>query len=211
MESFRAGVEWGGGDRGAIAVKKELRERFGGLMQGIGEEALLTRSAEACRLLCETEEYHRAESVMVFLSMPHEVDTTPLVLESWHQGKRVLAPKVVWGERRMIPLEIHSLHQGIMESALNLREPVGGAPASVAEIDLVVVPGLGFDLRGYRLGRGAGFYDRFLAHRDYAATSCALGLEEQILEELPYEPQDRRVDMLVTDRQVRRFTSAAHK
>jgi 5-formyltetrahydrofolate cyclo-ligase len=80
-----------------------------------------------------------------------------------------------------------------------------GNPAPVADIDLVVLPGLGFDPFGNRLGRGRGFYDRFLAHRDYRAVSCGLALEEQFVESVPVGPHDMPIDMLVTDKNVRRF------
>ena len=192
-------------------MKKELRDRLRSTLNTIEPADLLSRSADACRRLADTPEFNKCETLMVFLSMANEIDTTPLVLEAWQRRKRVLAPKVIWGDRRMIPLEIHSLHQGITESAFNIREPVGDEAVAIGEIDLLVVPGLGFDRLGHRLGRGAGFYDRFLAHRDYRATSCALGFDEQVLDELPVEPQDRRVDLLVTDRRVIRFTHAVRK
>ncbi len=143
---------------------------------------------------------------MVFLSLPLEVETAPIVLRAWQDHKRVLAPKVSWSQRRMLPVEIRSLSDDVVVSDLGIREPASGIPFPISLIDLVIVPGLGFDEFGNRLGRGRGFYDRFLAHPEFRGVSCALALEAQMTPAVPVGPLDRHVDMLVTDERVRRFT-----
>ena len=142
---------------------------------------------------------------MIFLSLPTEIDTSPLVLRAWQDRKRVLAPKVSWNQRRMMPMEIRSLTEDLTVSAMGIREPVSGIPFPVSMIDLVIVPGLGFDEYGHRLGRGRGFYDRFLAHPEFEGVACALALEEQMLPSIPVGPLDRPVDRIVTDDKVRQF------
>ncbi len=174
-------------------------------MANISPEVLHERSVQACQRLIHTREYARSEIVMVFLSLPTEVDTTSLVLQAWRDSKRVLAPKVSWEQRRMLPIQINSLSDDLSESMLGLREPADGVPIPLANIDMVVVPAIAFDLQGDRLGRGRGFYDRFLAHRDWAGVACGLALEEQVIEKVPVSEHDMRVQMLVTDAEVRRF------
>jgi len=165
------------------------------------------KSLRACHRLFEQKEYVKAEVIMVFLSLPSEIDTTPLVLRAWQDRKRVLAPKVSWNQRRMLPLEVRSLTDDLMVSSMGIREPLTGIPFPIAPIDLVIVPGLGFDEFGNRLGRGRGFYDRFLAHPEFAGVACALAFEEQVTTSIPVGPLDRSIDMLVTDEKVRRFKS----
>jgi len=186
-------------------IKKDLRQMLRRRMAGIPAEELQRRSALACGRLVEQPEYRRAEVVMIFLSMPNEIDTGQLALHCWSNLKRVLAPKVSWEQRRMLPTEIKSLTSDVRDSVLGLREPIEGLPIPVADIDLVVVPGLGFDPAGNRLGRGRGFYDRFLSHRDFRGVACALALEDQVVEAVPSDETDMRVHMLVTDARVRRF------
>ena len=144
---------------------------------------------------------------MVFLSLPSEIDTTPLVLRAWQDRKRVLAPKVSWNQRRMLPVEIRSLTDDLMVSAMGIREPVTGLPFPISLIDLVVVSGLAFDEYGNRVGRGRGFFDRFLAHPEFHGASCGLAFQTQVTATVPVGPLDRRVDMLVTEEEVRRFDS----
>ena len=186
-------------------TKKELRQELRRRLDAIRTDELRARSAAVCQRLIELSEYKRAEIVMIFLSMRKEVDTSPIAQHCWSTMKRVLAPKVAWEQRRMLPIEIQSLTSDVSEGIMGIREPVDGLPIPVADIDLVIVPGLAFDKAGNRLGRGRGFYDGFLSHRDFRGVSCALALEEQVVDRVPSDERDVRVQMLVTDARVRRF------
>ena len=190
-----------------MSVKKELRQRLRKIVARIPPEELETRSLRACHRLFQQPEYVKAEVIMVFLSIPTEINTSPIVLRAWQDRKRVLAPKVSWSQRRMMPVEIRSLTDDLAVSPMGIREPVSGIPFPISMIDLVIVPGLGFDEYGHRLGRGRGFYDRFLAHPEFKGVSCAMAFEEQMTPTVPVGPLDRHVHMLVTDENVRRFKS----
>ncbi len=74
-------------------------------------------------------------------------------------------------------------------------------------IDLVIVPGVGFTAKGHRIGRGMGFYDRFLAQAEFIGVSCGLAFEEQVVPELPTLDHDICLGMLASDLGVRRFAS----
>lgn len=147
-------------------------------------------------------EYERATTLMMFLSLPLEIDTAPIAIRAWEDGKRVLAPLVDWEQKRMIPIEIRSLTDDVRTDDHGVRVPIDGQPIPIAEIDLVVVPGIGFDPSGNRLGRGGGFYDRFLSHRNFHGHACALALDEQVIEAVPFDEKDVRVSLIVTDRRV---------
>ncbi len=185
--------------------KKELRQDLRSRLAAVSDADLRERSLAACKLLCAQPEFRSADVVMIFLSMPGEIDTGQLALEAWRAGKRVLAPRVLWEQRRMLPIEIRSLTSDVRDGLMGIREPVDGVPIPVTDIDLVIVPGLAFDEHGNRLGRGRGFYDRFLAHREFRGVACALALDEQRVVAVPHDDTDIRVSMLVTDQRVLRF------
>ncbi len=184
---------------------EELTQQVRQRLARISPAEQQARSVAACRLLFDQPEYQRADVVMLFLSTAQEIDTTPLALQAWHDGKRVLAPRISWKEQRMLPVEIHSLTTEAIPAGLTVREPEAGWPVPVADIDLVIVPGLGFDERGYRLGHGRGFYERFLSHRDFDGIAAALAFEDQIVAKIPAGSADVRVELLVTDVKVRRY------
>lgn len=186
-------------------MKKELRQALRQRLAAIPAEERHSRSMGACTRLFGTEEYRSAGTIMIYLSTPQEVDTGPIALQAWADGKRVAAPQVSWEQRRMIPIEIRSLTSGLQDDAMGIRQPIEGPPTPISEIDLIIVPGLGFDEKGNRLGRGRGFYDRFLAHRDLRAVTCALAFEDQLVEAVPEDENDMRVTMLITEKAIRRF------
>ena len=106
----------------------------------------------------------------------------------------------------MMPVEITTLQTGMTTTGPGIKEPIAGKPIPTEYIDLVVVPGLGFTPTGHRIGRGMGFYDRFLAQSDFMGLSCGLAFQEQIIDSLPVLAHDMPLGMLVTDQSVRRFT-----
>jgi 5-formyltetrahydrofolate cyclo-ligase len=185
------------------AIRKRLRET----LSGMNEDNRHLKSLAACRLITASPEFAAAETVMMYLSTAHEVDTSLLAQRAWQAGKTVVVPKVSWDQKRMLPVEISSLHNDITTGTMGIREPVGGKPVPANLIDLVVVPGLGFTTTGYRIGRGMGFYDRFLAQGEFLGLSCGLAFEEQVVEDLPVLDHDMPLSMLVTDRGIRRFAS----
>jgi len=179
--------------------KSQLRRIIKQRLAQLNESQRAEKSRKACRYLIERKEFQRAHTVMLYLSFAHEVDTTEVILHCWQGGKTVVVPKVSWQQRHMIPVEINSLQRGISTGAGGLRNPTTGIPMPVEDIDMVVAPGLAFDRKGNRLGRGGAYYDRFLASERLHAAVCSLAFAEQIVEEVPVEDHDRAVDFVVTD------------
>ena len=165
------------------------------------------KSVAACSLITSSPEFAAARVIMVYASMPTEVDTAPLALRAWQAGKTVVLPKVSWDQRRMLPIEISSLTTGMTSTGPGIREPIAGNPMPLDMVDLVIVPGLGFTNTGYRIGRGMGFYDRFLAQPEFLGLSCGLAFNEQVVANLPVLDHDVPLSMLATDQGLTRFTS----
>jgi 5-formyltetrahydrofolate cyclo-ligase len=183
------------------AIRRMLRDRI----DAIGAADKHSRSIASCGWLTRTTDFQNARVVMIYLSTPEEVDTAPLALRCWQTGKTVVAPKVSWDQKRMLPVEISSLQTGLTHTGPGISEPISGKPVPIDLIDLVIVPGLGFTPTGLRIGRGLGFYDRFLAQSDFIGRSCGLAFEDQIVETLPTLDHDVPLSMLVTEQGVRRF------
>lgn len=169
-----------------------------------GTAAELSRAA--CESLLALAEYQQARSVMLYAPIAGEVDCRPIAVAAWKDGKTVLLPRVTWAERHMVAVPVDSLNHPVVTGRNSLREPEG-EPWPVERIDLIVVPGLAYDRLGNRLGRGGGFYDRFLARATLAAHTCGLAFSIQMVRELPVHPNDYPVKVLVTDKEVLRFTN----
>ena len=188
-------------------VKSNIRRQLRETLAQLTEPARHAKSNAACSAIIASPEFAAARVIMLYLSMPTEVDTANLALKAWKTGKTVVVPKVSWDQRRMLPVEITSLHTTMTTTGPGVREPVNGKPIPIDFLDLVIVPGLGFTAAGFRIGRGMGFYDRFLAQPEFIGVSCGLAFEEQIVPTLPVLDHDVPLSMLATDKGIRRFAS----
>jgi 5-formyltetrahydrofolate cyclo-ligase len=180
-------------------TKDELRSQFRSRLLALSPEQRKDKSKMACRNLVSTQPFQEASIVMMYLPLPHEADVSEAILRAWQLGKTVAVPKISWQQRHMIPVGIDSLETGFSTSANGLRNPTAGVPIPFADIDLVVAPALGFDVRGNRLGRGGAYYDRFFANQELNASRCGFAFVEQVVEQIPTGEGDECVDFLVTD------------
>ncbi len=172
-----------------MTLRKSIRAR----VKALSEKEKQKRSEKVCSSLERNKYFRSARTVLLFWSLPDEVDTHGLV-EKWSKEKRILLPVVV-GEN----LEVR-LYEGLDRLRLgsfDIQEPVGELVTDLSTIDLVVVPGMGFDAEGHRLGRGKGFYDRLLpqikAHR------IGIAFPEQFVFNVPSDPWDINVNEIIID------------
>ena len=143
-------------------------------------------------------ELRRARRVASCLSFGRELDTHRLIARLVAEGREVVVPRA---EPRDRSLHFHRWPCALETLDFGLRQPRRGEPESAAEeIDLVLVLGLGFDRRGFRLGYGAGYFDRFLARRKLPA--IGLAHDFQLVNELPAEPHDVPMTIVVTASEV---------
>jgi 5-formyltetrahydrofolate cyclo-ligase len=185
--------------------KAQLRQELQKSLINIPAEQRKEKSRRACHNLIATQEFQNASAIMMYLSLPHELDTSEAILCAWQLGKTVVVPKVSWQQRHMIPVQINSLDTGFSADVAGLRNPITGVPVPFEDIDLVVAPGLGFDRKGNRLGRGGSYYDRFFTNKDLKALKCGFAFAEQVLESVPVTESDVPVNFLVTDEEVLYF------
>ena len=182
--------------------KAKLRRKLQNSLLSITSQQRSEKSREACRNLISIPQFQSASTIMMFLSLPHEVDTSEAILNAWQLGKAVAVPKVSRQQKHMIAVQINSLETGISTEPSGLQNPTAAVPVAFEEIDLVVTPGLGFDKKGNRLGRGGAYYDRFFANTELKASRCGFGFTEQLLEKIPVAQHDEPVDIVVTEKEI---------
>ena len=188
-------------------MKHRLRGEMKAAMAAMAAEAAARMSIAACESLVAIDEYAQARSVMLYAPIAGEVDCRPIAVAGWRDGKTVLLPRVTcWSVKQMAAVPVNSLEHPVVTTRGGLREP-DGEPWPIEEIDLIVVPGLAYDRHGNRLGRGGGFYDRFLARPELAAHTCGLAFSIQVVGNIPVHPNDYPVKVLVTDKEVLRFNN----
>lgn len=189
------------------AAKQAMRRASRARLAGLSAEAVAGRSQAIRGHLEGHHAWRAARVVMAFAPLPGEPDVVALLVEGIRAGKVVALPRVDAASGSMEAVRVR-------DWGLEVRAGVGGRgldrvarPAEDGEIvgpgaiDLVLVPGLAFDRGGRRLGRGGGFYDRFLARLPAAggAVRLGVGFEVQVVDMVPSGPEDCTVHAVVTE------------
>jgi 5-formyltetrahydrofolate cyclo-ligase len=185
--------------------KPELRRAMAQTLAAVPDADLRARSASVARRLAETEAWRRADTVLCFLSMPRELDTSGVIDAARASGKTVAVPEIRGSDLRFLLLPADAGELARDRWGIPVPDP-GWPPLSLARAGRIMMaaPGLAFDRCGNRLGRGKGYYDRFLAAaRVASADLVAIGicLAEQLLPEAPHDAHDQPLDGVVTDRE----------
>lgn len=141
-------------------------------------------------------EFQRAESLALYADRPDEVGTAELFTAAAAAGKLVFYPRVDIDSRSLHFFHVTDLHQ-LQPGYRGILEPPTGSEEMTTPFDLIIVPGLAFDCRGRRLGRGGGHYDAWLAHVD--GWRLGLAYDCQLVPEIPVEGHDQLVDIIITE------------
>ncbi|HEX2031796.1 MAG TPA: 5-formyltetrahydrofolate cyclo-ligase [Actinomycetota bacterium] len=182
-----------------MSDKTELRRRMLALRAAIPPSDRLGMAASVEERLFALPEVDRARTVMLFYSFGSEIETGPMARRVLREGKRLLLPYLEAGA--MEAAEVLARDE-LLPSGYGPREPARRVAVDPATVAVVVTPGLAFDRRGHRLGYGGGHYDRFLERLAPRAVRVGIGFSAQLVDRIPDEPGDQRLDLVVTDREV---------
>ena len=181
--------------------KGEIRKEINRHLRDQDPSLRAERSAKIQEKLLVSEEYKASRVVMMYVSMPTEVSTEHLIKESLKQGKRVAVPYIGTNDLEITASEIKTI-EDLEEGPYGIYQPKEGLKSVIAlkDIDLIVVPAIAYDRDNRRLGRGKGYYDRFLSQPDLeSAVTIGLAFNFQILDSLPTDPHDIPVARVITD------------
>ena len=155
----------------------------------------MAASIEACDRL--KSQMPCASAILFFAPLPDELDVWPLLEESLATGTLCALPFFNPQTRQYVARQITNPATQIVTGKFGVREPDSTtAEIPLEKFNLILVPGMAFDLKGNRLGRGRGFYDRMLA--ETAGIKCGVCHDGQLFPEIPAEPQDVKVDFILT-------------
>jgi 5-formyltetrahydrofolate cyclo-ligase len=173
-------------------VRKILRQKKDAMVPEERQE----KSHLICRHLMEI--IHDDETVMVFTSKEKEVNTKPLILSLFGKGNPVVVPIIVKEDISLRLSYVRDL-SALVPSTFGVPEPIGSEiPAAAEDIGTIILPMLGFDRTGGRIGYGAGYYDRFLSKNpDMRKIGIAFACQE--VECLPVDENDIRMDVIITE------------
>ncbi|MBI4664532.1 MAG: 5-formyltetrahydrofolate cyclo-ligase [Verrucomicrobia bacterium] len=178
-------------------LKSRIRSRVRAELDRISPDERWRASKQASELLQLQSIWKNATSVLFYAPLPDELDLSPLWKEAISQGKRLALPRFHREAWEYVACQLADPTRRLAIGRFGLLEPPADSPrVALKQLDLVLVPGVAFDLSGRRLGRGRGYFDRLLAK--VSGTKCGVAFEQQIQAELPLEPHDVPVDCILT-------------
>lgn len=186
--------------------KHSLRRRMLASRRSLAHDEWHAASLLAQQRLIALDEFREAACMALYAPIHNEIDTALLLETAFVAGKRVLYPAVCGNHLVFRQVEgLECLSQG----CFGILEPCAtGRDHQADEADLIVVPGVAFDLNGHRIGYGKGFYDRFLQHPGRKALLAGLCHDFQLIgTPLPSDPHDIRMDLIISDQRVIRVVS----
>jgi len=185
-----------------MSEKAELRKQWMAREAGLAENYMAESNAGIIRNLFSLEEFQKAENVLFFYSIWSEPDTHEMINRAFDLGKTVALPKT-YPKGVMAARKIMGFNE-LTPSRFGIPEPAESAPViGSEELDFIVVPAIAFDRDGYRLGHGAGYYDRYLSST--RAFTCGVAREKMLVPRVPREKHDIRVSCIVTETNILRF------
>jgi 5-formyltetrahydrofolate cyclo-ligase len=177
--------------------KAEWRRRFRVALNGLSKAQREEASGRARDLLRRQAAWQRAGAILFYAPLAGELDLSPLLDEALQAGKTAALPGFVSDTGTYQAFEVSHLVRDCALGKFGIAEPGAHCrPISLKRLDLVLVPGLGFDMSGRRLGRGHGFYDRLLA--GIAGAKCGVAFDLQVVAQIPAAEHDVSMNFILT-------------
>lgn len=170
-------------------IRREVRRRISGLTA----ERRAEKSALIEKRLSDCDAIRDASVVALYASLADEPQTRGLI-EILSRTRTVVLPRVAGDDMDFYEYSPEQMAVG----AFGIEEPSGGRAVSPDEIDVIIVPATAYTAGGTRLGRGRGYYDRYMSRQGFRATKIGVCFAEQIVEHIPVEPHDIAVDTVVS-------------
>lgn len=176
------------------ASKTEIRRSVKALKKEIGDAEKKECANRVLSMLLQCGEVADAGSLLLYHALPDELPTSTII-RTLGTEKRIFLPRVASNDLEIVEFKGDNLQKG----AYGIEEPVGEAITEEC-IDIAIIPGVAFDRKGNRLGRGKGYYDRLL--KNLRCTKIGVAFSCQIVDKVPHEVHDMAMDLIVTEKEI---------
>jgi 5-formyltetrahydrofolate cyclo-ligase len=198
-------TRWGYNETTSIRHRKRcIRRSIRATRRALSEGERLASSRRVWERVVGLSSYQHARVVLGYMAIDHEVLTDGLMQQAMASGKQLVLPMVLGDRQDMALYVIEDLRRDLAPGYRGILEPQPRRARLVAleALELALVPGVAFDLRGGRLGFGAGFYDRLLSRLPRDVPTVGLAFDFQVIPRLPFEPHDMLLEAIVTEHRV---------
>ncbi|MDD5044086.1 MAG: 5-formyltetrahydrofolate cyclo-ligase [Candidatus Omnitrophica bacterium] len=177
-------------------TKEQIRVKIISQLRNQKEEERLKRSGKILTKFFRLDRVKKAKLIMFFIALDAEVSTDRMIKKALKMGKKIAVPVCATKSCKISPCRL-GLNEKLKRGPYGIYEPVAREFLPLSRLDVVVVPGIAFDAQGNRLGRGKGYYDRFLKRLPPKTYRIGLAFDFQILPSIPLSRHDCNVDRVL--------------
>ncbi|MEK7275570.1 MAG: 5-formyltetrahydrofolate cyclo-ligase [Candidatus Desantisbacteria bacterium] len=197
-------------------MKKSLRNSILSIRNTLSPEERCQKSGLIAKNLFGLEEFNKLSSILFYVAARSEVQTEGIIRQAIKQGKRVFLPVTDIENKRLLISELHDFDIELAKGGYGIMEPmeIYQRFVSLSEVEMIIVPGIAFDINGYRIGYGGGYYDRLLEpisekypqenKKHQNIKTCLIGIcfECQLIDAIPVENHDMSVEIIITEERI---------
>jgi 5-formyltetrahydrofolate cyclo-ligase len=185
-----------------VNIKENLRRKYLKQRKNIDKEMSIVTSKQIIKNFLISSPVKDAKNIMSYISYKNEVNTYPLLKELvLKKSKKLFAPYCIKTEKRLEISLVSNIEKDLVPGAYGIPEPRDELRVShsLNALDIVVVPAVAFSQRGYRIGYGGGYYDRFLDRLSNEVITIGLTYDQLLFDSVPKDVHDRSVDIVITE------------
>lgn len=185
--------------------KKILRNKILSIRNSLDKEIKDKMDYEIYNKLINSELYLKAKNIFIYISFDKEIETKAIINKALNDEKKVYIPKIYRQDKSMRAVRLKSF-EDLKENSMGILEPIDDSDyINKEEIDLIIVPGVVFDLSGNRIGYGGGYYDRYLKDIKEISNKVVLAYDLQVIDFIEPEIHDISVDYIITNTKIRKI------
>jgi 5-formyltetrahydrofolate cyclo-ligase len=174
------------------------------MRQAMKKEEVMMKSKIIIDRLIETTWYKQSSCIMTYIDFKNEVVTGNFIRYALNDNKRIIVPITDMSSKKLILSELKDFDNELYISSYGMLEPKKDYVREVSGeiLELILVPALVYDERGYRIGYGGGYYDKLLSRQEITAITVGIAFEFQVVDRLPEDDYDKEVDYIITDERI---------
>lgn len=185
--------------------KKSLRNDILSIRNSLEKETKDKMDYEIYNKLINSELYLKAKNIFIYISFDKEIETKRIINKALNDKKKVYIPKIYIDDKSMKAIRLNSF-EDLKENSMGILEPMDDSHyIDKKELDLIIVPGVVFDLSGNRIGYGGGYYDRYLEDIKEISNKVVLAYDLQVIDFIEPEDHDIRIDYIITNTKFRKI------
>ena len=188
----------------AQTKKRKIRDEISKKLSMFSDDEIVQKTKKIENRLFNFANFMEAKIALLYINSPNEIVTKNIIKRSADNKRVVILPVFDSEKHKTVLMKVDDLKTDLKTGCRGILEPDGNRCKIVPTdcVDIAIIPGIAFDEKGGRIGSGEGYYDRLIPKLSITTRKVSLAFEAQIIQQLPMEPHDKHVDIIITEKRI---------